>query len=1066
MTNFNRSGFNPLRPNPNAPQQNRPIDSPAQEPQSSSRPAGHPEAGPSDTRQEARPQNYPSAADVAIHQRARFDQQRGDAVARADVPEASTKKNPPPKSLPQILKGLEPYRKGETLMECEVFSDLFSFAQYFHTNGGLKPLGKDTYDRLEPADQEKFREAIKMRKAVLAGGQSSKQGNVQNTTTTTQVDPVEQELPGVFANLPDLMPDIPELNLSSQQQSGNAVARADVPEASTKPLPPPKSLPKILKGLKPYKEGKALHDCAIFSGNFWNFEKYFYAEGGLTDRGRRLLYERVDPSIQAEIMRAIERRQAVLAGGQSAVQGNVQNAATAAPANPVEQELVIAFSSLLELMPDMPELNLFKKFMEAIEMRKAVLAGGQSSEQGGVQNAAATTPADPIEKALAKVFSSMLELSPNLLELNLSQKFMEAIEMRKTVLAGGQSSEPQTEPRLVRQRTDGNPPPQIPAPEASTRRNPPPFLPKILKGLELYKQGKTLHDCAMFAGTFWGFEKCFSAKGGLKERGWRLYEGADPSIQAEIMKAIEIRQVVLASRQSAEQGNVQNAAADAPAEPTRPPPPKFLPKILKGLEPYKQGKTLMECTVFSKLLSFGEHFNAKGGLGRKGDDLYERVDPSTQAKIREAIKERKAVLAGGQSSEQGAVQNAAAAAPADPGEQELDELFASLPELMPDMPELRFSNQPRNVPSGSRDRYGKRPASEPQTELRSMRPRIDSNLLPQVPPPSAPSHPETATWRRTVQGNVQNATAQAATHERARFLQQRANVVARADAPEASTRRPPPPTPLHGWQMPETPQGGWDRSRLPSAHTAPEIVDVDNYPSPPAATVSVAQRLANDPWLRDNDFVSYNQMLAELLRGQPGADRLHFVDPQQVQLLLNGDPAQKNAALRRLTGPNTPPILFLPVNSNNIHWSLLVVNRETGQAFHYDSMASPASAYLPSHPPSQFSMASQVANALGVRAPMEMPMAQQPDTYSCGDYVLTGIEVLAHRVVSGEAFQDGGMALSMIQPNRDHIVNVLTHVEQFERGMPEPRLSSQPRNVPSAPSHLEPATRRGADDMT
>ena len=116
--------------------------------------------------------------------------------------------------------------------------------------------------------------------------------------------------------------------------------------------------------------------------------------------------------------------------------------------------------------------------------------------------------------------------------------------------------------------------------------------------------------------------------------------------------------------------------------------------------------------------------------------------------------------------------------------------------------------------------------------------------------------------------------------------------------------------------------------------------------------------------------------------------------------------------------------------------------------------------------PSQFSVASKVADALGVREPMEMPMAQQPDTYSCGDHVLTGIEELAHRVVSGETFQDGGMALSMIQPNRDHIVNVLTHVEQFERGMPEPRLSSQPRNVPSAPSHPEPATRHGADDMT
>ena len=769
MTNFNRSGFNPLRPNPNAPQQNRQIGSPAQEPQNSSRPAGHHEAGPSDTQQEARPQNQLSAANVAIHQRARFDQQSGNAVARADAPEAPIRKKPPLESLPKILKGLEPYKEGKKLGDCELFSGLFSFGNYFNAKGGLKPAGvKLLYERVDPPIQAEIMQAIEMRKAVLAGGQSSVQGNVQN-----------------------------------------AAAAAD---------PGKQDLPKILKGLEPYKEGKTLQACETFLGSS-SFRQYFYAKGGLASLGKNL-YEMVDPSIQAEIREAIEIRKAVLARGQSSAQENVQNTAAAAPADPGEQELADIFSSLPDLIPNMPEPDLFSQPRNV---------PSSSGNQRGKRPA----------------------------------------------------SEPQTEPRLVRQRTDGNPPPQIPAPSAP----------------------------------------------------------------------------------STEQTDNVVARTDAPKASTRRKfQPESLQKMMKALEPYKEGKTLLACDLFSGFRNFRQFFRPEGGLKPAGLDLYEGVDPSFQAEIREAIEIRKAVLAGGQSSTQGAVQ-----------------------------------------------------------------------------------------------GNVQHAAAQAATHERARFLQQRANVVARANAPEASTRLPPPTTPSHGGQMPETPQDGWDRSRLPPSHTAPEIVDVDNYPSPPAATVSVAQRLANDPWLRDNDFVSYNQMLAELLRGQPGADRLHFVDPQQVQLLLNGDPAQKNAALRRLTGPNTPPILFLPVN-NNIHWSLLVVDRETEQAFHYDSMASPI--------PSQFSVASKVADALGVREPMEMPMAQQPDTYSCGDHVLTGIEELAHRVVSGEAFQDGGMNLSMIQPNRDHIVNVLTHVEQFERGMPEPRLSSQPRNVPSAPSHLEPATRRGADDMT
>ena len=795
MTNFNRSGFNPLRPNPNAPQQNRPIDSPAQEPQSSSRPAGHPEAGPSDTRQEARPQNYPSAADVAIHQRARFDQQRGDAVARADAPEAPTRQT----FLLKIRKGLEPYKEGKTLHDCAIFSDNFwGFENYFYAKGELTPKGVKLYAGVDPSFQAEIREAIEIRKAVLVGRQSSKQGNVppcsgnqrgKRPASKLQTEPrlVRQRTDG---NPPQMLQSEPAARRGTEQegvknavasahherarffqQRGNVAARTDAPEGPTR-RPPPSSLPKILKGLKPYQEGETLQACEVFTG-YQSFSHYFYTNGGLRPLGEDL-YERVDPSTQAEIMKAIEIRQAVLARRQSSKQENVQNATTTTQVDPVEQELAGVFANLPDLMPDIPELNL------------------SSQQQSG--NAVA--------------------------------------------------------------RAD--------VPKASTKKKP---------------------------------------------------------------------------------------------------PPKSLPKILKGLEPYQEGKTLQVCADFADLPFFRSLFHATGGLTKVGQETYDRLEPADQGKFKEAIEMRKAVMERGQSSKQGAVQNAA---------------------------------------------------------------------------------------------------AQTATHERARFFQQSGNAVAQADAPEASTRRPPPPTPSDGWQMPETPQGGWDQSRLPPSYMAPEIVDVDNYPSPPAATVSVAQRLANDPWLRDNDFVSYTQMLAELLRGQPRADWLQFVDPLEVQLLLNGDPA----ALHRLTDPNTPPILFLPVNNNNIHWSLLVVNRETKQAFHYDSMASPASAYLPSHPTSQFSMASQVANALAVRAPMEMPMAQQPDTYSCGDYVLTGIEELAHRMVSGEAFQDGGMALSMIQPNRDHIISVLTHVEQFERGMPELRLSSQPRNVPSAPSHLEPATRRGADDMT
>ena len=732
MTNFNRSGFNPLRPNPNAPQQNRPIDSPAQEPQSSSRPAGHPEAGPSDTRQEARPQNYPSAADVAIHQRARFDQQRGDAVARADAPEASTRQN-------FLLK---------------------------------------------------------------AGGQSSTQGGIQNAAAAAPADSGEQELANIFSSLPDLIPNMPEPAFSSQPRnvpsgSGNQHGKRPASEPQTEP---------------------------------------------------RLVRRRTDGNPPPQVP------------------------APFAPSHPEP-------------------------------------ATWRGAEQRGVQHAAASAHH---ERACF-------------------------FQQRGNVAA----------------RADA---PEEPIKKKSHSKS----LLKILKGLEPYKEGKTLKECVDVADLPY-FSSLFSGEGKLRKEGKKIYDGLEPADQEKFTTAMEMRKAALAGGS------------------TRKPPRHDVQKILKGLESYKEGKNMLDCEVSSRLFSFAGYFLAKGGLTQKGDDLYEQMDPSIQAQIREAIKIRKAVLAGRQSSKQG------------------------------------------NVPSGSGNQHGKRPASEPQTESRLVLYRTDGVVARAEEEIFGSRANEPQTESRLVLYRTDGVVARA----EGEIFGSGANNVNEGFSASQFSIFDFPPTPSDGWQMPETPQGGRDRSRVPPSDLAHEIVDVDNYPSPPAATVGVAQSGDANRWLGDNDFVNYTQMLAELLRGQPRAEQLHFVDPLEVQLLLNGDEAQRNAARHRLTDPNTPPILFLPVNNNNIHWSLLVANRETGQAFHYDSMASPF--------PSQISVAGQVADALGVREPIETPMAKQTDTYSCGDHVLTGIEVLAHRVVRGEAFQDGGMNLSTIQPNRVHIINILTRVEQFGR---------------------------------
>ncbi|WP_429496237.1 Ulp1 family isopeptidase [Paraburkholderia youngii] len=227
----------------------------------------------------------------------------------------------------------------------------------------------------------------------------------------------------------------------------------------------------------------------------------------------------------------------------------------------------------------------------------------------------------------------------------------------------------------------------------------------------------------------------------------------------------------------------------------------------------------------------------------------------------------------------------------------------------------------------------------------------------------------------------------------------------------------------------------------PSHPANPEIVDVDSD-NPQAANVSVARRLAVHPWLWDCDLVTYTDVLAQQLLGQPGAQWLNFVDPQQVRLLVDGTPQQQSEVLAHITGPDSPPILFLPVNRDNRHWSLLVVNRHTAQSFHYDSKVPPRRAHLATNT-AQFQRAARVAAALGVGGPMAMPTALQPDDNTCGDHVLTGIEELARRAITGEFFQPDGMKLGNIRPDRQRILAVLTQAEQFGAAIfPGPPLPS------------------------
>ncbi|WP_249027563.1 Ulp1 family isopeptidase, partial [Xanthomonas theicola] len=212
---------------------------------------------------------------------------------------------------------------------------------------------------------------------------------------------------------------------------------------------------------------------------------------------------------------------------------------------------------------------------------------------------------------------------------------------------------------------------------------------------------------------------------------------------------------------------------------------------------------------------------------------------------------------------------------------------------------------------------------------------------------------------------------------------------------------------------------------------SPGRIDVDNMPTPQSTEGAGLQGLTATSWLGDEHMLAYTQLLAHRLEGQPNAELLNFADPVIIAMLMFGDRTQEKTALRRLAGRDTPPIVFLPINNPESHWSLLVIDRRTDDAFHYDSSINPEQAEDATNT-AQYKLAKKAARAMGIDTyVMGTPIAQQQDGYSCGDHVLTGIEVLAHRVIDGTFADAGGRDLSDIKPDRGLIADLLTHAEQL-----------------------------------
>lgn len=117
---------------------------------------------------------------------------------------------------------------------------------------------------------------------------------------------------------------------------------------------------------------------------------------------------------------------------------------------------------------------------------------------------------------------------------------------------------------------------------------------------------------------------------------------------------------------------------------------------------------------------------------------------------------------------------------------------------------------------------------------------------------------------------------------------------------------------------------------------------MDNLPESQDVADPELPQVTATSWLLDGHLRAYTDDLARRLRGQPNAPLLHFADSQVVTMLSSVDPDQQARARRLLVGDDVPPIVFLPINQPNAHWSLLVVDGRNSDAvatYHYDSMA-------------------------------------------------------------------------------------------------------------------------------
>lgn len=226
------------------------------------------------------------------------------------------------------------------------------------------------------------------------------------------------------------------------------------------------------------------------------------------------------------------------------------------------------------------------------------------------------------------------------------------------------------------------------------------------------------------------------------------------------------------------------------------------------------------------------------------------------------------------------------------------------------------------------------------------------------------------------------------------------------------------------------------------AASSPERIDVDALPSPeePSTPAARPSGPSETEWLGDEHLIAYMGTIAERLEGQPNAELLNFANPLLVGQLIQGDRSQRQNAMHQIMARGGP-IIFLPVNDPNSHWSLLVIDQRNGDAFHYDSLVRPQDA-AQAVETKQYELARDAARAMDVYTPVRgMPIARQRDGHSCGDHVLQAMDMLAHSVVNGTFGQPHTMDLSGIETDRGLIADTIANASAARTAEPAPAAS-------------------------